>query len=256
MSDFPHIESHHFPTSSSHTYPTPLKIVSKPNEKKADLQNTIEDIRDSLNVEHAFYLKVENRNIDRSQKVIYTTCPEAWNEKYLRQDNLKNNLIQADIHQSILPIDWTNINGPGTRDRQIFTDAVELGVGNCGLIFRMSGYNGEFAIMSVSTYDDHESWKMKSQLFMPHFIYAAMLFHNKVIDASRDTGSKNKKMLSRREKEVLIWASKGKTAWETAKILGLSVKTVYFYLSNINEKLQVSNKIHAVAKAIELGYLL
>lgn len=59
--------------------------------------------------------------------------------------------------------------------------------------------------------------------------------------------------LAPREKEVLIWAAKGKTSWETAKLLGLSDKTVKAYLGNAFRRLAVQNKTQAVALCMAQG---
>lgn len=56
-----------------------------------------------------------------------------------------------------------------------------------------------------------------------------------------------------REKEVLLWAARGKTSWETAKLLDLSEKTIKFYLSNARKRLAVQNKTHAVALCLSEG---
>lgn len=61
--------------------------------------------------------------------------------------------------------------------------------------------------------------------------------------------------LSERERECLLWVSMGKTAWETASILGRSQRTVEFHLKNATRKLDAANKIHAAALAIRLGLL-
>ena len=62
-------------------------------------------------------------------------------------------------------------------------------------------------------------------------------------------------LITSREVECLIWVSLGKTAWETANIMGRSARTVEFHLNNAVKKLGASNKVHAAAKAIRLGLL-
>jgi DNA-binding CsgD family transcriptional regulator len=64
-----------------------------------------------------------------------------------------------------------------------------------------------------------------------------------------------RRLLSERERECLAWVSMGKTAWETALILGRSRRTVEFHLKNAIGKLNASNKIHAVTLAIGRGLL-
>jgi len=61
--------------------------------------------------------------------------------------------------------------------------------------------------------------------------------------------------LSGRERDVLAWAARGKTVAETADILKISEGTVETHIKRALEKLNVSNKTHAVAKAITLGII-
>lgn len=61
--------------------------------------------------------------------------------------------------------------------------------------------------------------------------------------------------LTPREREVLLWAARGKSAWETAQLLGLSEKTIKFYLRNASSRLNTKNKTHAVATSLILGLI-
>jgi|GEM_PF-3166114 len=60
----------------------------------------------------------------------------------------------------------------------------------------------------------------------------------------------HKTKLTARESECLIWAARGKTAWETSMILGISEYTVNEHLANAMRKLDVTTKVAAVSKAI------
>lgn len=59
--------------------------------------------------------------------------------------------------------------------------------------------------------------------------------------------------LSPRQCEVLYWAAHGKSAWETAQVLGLKEATVKSYIANACAKLCADNKTHAVAIVISRG---
>jgi LuxR family transcriptional regulator of spore coat protein len=65
----------------------------------------------------------------------------------------------------------------------------------------------------------------------------------------------NKPPLTKRELQCLAWASKGKTSWETAIILGLSESTVNFHLRNASRKLNVYGRQACIAQAWQLGLL-
>ena len=56
--------------------------------------------------------------------------------------------------------------------------------------------------------------------------------------------------LTARETECLKWTAEGKTTWEIATIMGISERTVIFHLQNVMHKLNVSNRSHAVARAV------
>ncbi len=60
------------------------------------------------------------------------------------------------------------------------------------------------------------------------------------------------KLLSNRQIECCSLLLSGKTSKEIAKLLGLSTRTVEYYLSNIKTKLQCSNKAELIAKLIHL----
>lgn len=62
-------------------------------------------------------------------------------------------------------------------------------------------------------------------------------------------------VLTAREREVLLWAAQGKTAWETSAILGISPKTVEFHLGNCGRKLGTKAKAQTILAAARLGLL-
>lgn len=61
--------------------------------------------------------------------------------------------------------------------------------------------------------------------------------------------------LTERERDVLTWAGRGRSAIETADILKIGQQTVTTHLTNTIQKLHCLNKTHAVAKAVHLGLI-
>lgn len=66
---------------------------------------------------------------------------------------------------------------------------------------------------------------------------------------------KNKHLLTNREKEVLSWVKAGKGSWEISVILGVSQATVNFHVTNAMRKLESTNRLHAVATALQNGII-
>lgn len=61
--------------------------------------------------------------------------------------------------------------------------------------------------------------------------------------------------LSDRERDVLAWAARGKTAAETSDILTISEETVSSHLRNAMRKLNAVNKTQATVRALYLGLI-
>ena len=61
--------------------------------------------------------------------------------------------------------------------------------------------------------------------------------------------------LTPRECEVLRWTGEGKTAHEIGQILSISERTVNFHVNNVLLKLNATNKVQAVVKAIAMGLI-
>ena len=61
--------------------------------------------------------------------------------------------------------------------------------------------------------------------------------------------------LSRRERECLVLAARGKTAAEIGRSLEISERTVTFHLTNARRKLGTASSPHAVVRAVSLGLI-
>lgn len=80
-------------------------------------------------------------------------------------------------------------------------------------------------------------------------------FIEDIIDFDKDKNEENNSLLTKREKEVLIELSKGKTNKEVAEHFTVSLSTIKTHINNIYSKLDVSNRVEAVNKAKELNEL-
>jgi PAS domain S-box-containing protein len=86
--------------------------------------------------------------------------------------------------------------------------------------------------------------------------FAAPLRRKKALTVRKAVGSQaNAITLSVHEVECLRWVSLGKTAKETAVIMGRSARTIEFHLNNAMRKLNAVNKVQAVFRAFELNLL-
>jgi LuxR family transcriptional regulator, quorum-sensing system regulator BjaR1 len=59
-----------------------------------------------------------------------------------------------------------------------------------------------------------------------------------------------RRLLTPREREVLAWVARGKSAWEIGEILDIAKRTVDEHVQSAVRKLGAVNRTHAVALAI------
>ena len=83
-------------------------------------------------------------------------------------------------------------------------------------------------------------------------ILPELVVRESVLDRHNDTRrvAQPEDQLTSRESECLHWMAAGKTSSEIAIVLSISESTVNFHLKNILVKLNASNRVHAVAKAL------
>jgi LuxR family quorum sensing-dependent transcriptional regulator len=65
--------------------------------------------------------------------------------------------------------------------------------------------------------------------------------------------TKERGILSDREREVLSWTAVGKTAWDTGAILNIAPDTVNKHIASAMRKLNVCSRTQAVAESIRRG---
>ncbi|ATA19857.1 LuxR family quorum-sensing system transcriptional regulator ExpR [Gibbsiella quercinecans] len=77
--------------------------------------------------------------------------------------------------------------------------------------------------------------------------------HYQELNSPDDFEKMNKKeIFSKRENEIIYWASMGKSYPEIALILGIKLTTVKYHIGNAVKKLGVTNAKHAIRLGIEL----
>jgi LuxR family transcriptional regulator, quorum-sensing system regulator CviR len=107
------------------------------------------------------------------------------------------------------------------------------------------------SLVSISGNDLERS--PRTEYILHHLVPHIHLMMERIIWQNKRQNYSRK--LSPRETEVLKWISQGKTDWEISVILGISVKTVNLYVSNLMSKLDAVTRTHATAIALDLGLI-
>ncbi len=183
--------------------------------------------------------------------------PREWREHYTANNYMVIDPTVQYCAQNITPMAWDDdmLTGGRAEIRRFMSEARDFGI-NSGVSFPIHTSQGDFAMLSFASGKTGPQSRTCIQRVLPlGQLFTAYLHEavRRVFDA--DVVALSKVDLTQREKECLLWATEGKTAWETSQILSIAERTVTFHLQNVQGKLGVNNRQQAVARAVSLGII-
>ena len=188
---------------------------------------------------------------------VASTYPAEWLQRYAEQDYIFVDPSVRMVRRSRLPVTWdcnTESGKLGKPQKKCISEAQDYGIKNFVNV-PVRGPGGEFAFFTACCHPNEKNYGklIKHHLHELQAIgnYYHTAFYERILSKPQliDPG------LTFREVECLRWASRGKSAWETGEILDISADTVRTHIKSACRKLETSSKIHAVVKAIMLGYI-
>lgn len=185
-------------------------------------------------------------------KIVCHNLPAAWVDLYVARNFIVHDPIVRECLTSSNAFCWSDIKPKYARDTQateVMRQAEAHGL-KCGVCLPIHGLNGYEGGVSLSG-DTDVQWS-KTDIAALHLV---SLYTFQQLKVTAHSTIHNGNELTRREKQVLLWSALGKTAHETAEILGVSEETVNSHIKHCLVKLECSNKVEAVAMAMRGGYI-
>ena len=250
-----------------------MTVYQGPNSPVEAFENTFFDLVDRLEavrsmndghemlkafvaeygLSNAAYLGINIPGLTDHKHYIAVTYSKDWVHHYCKENYFDVDPVLPAALRSLLPLDWSTIPIKSRKIFNFFGEAREFGVGIQGMTFPIRGRYGETALFSITQNCSDREWAAIRKHRMRDFQVLAFCFHELVLRAESRYIKHAK--LSRRERECLYWAARGKTFGEVATILSLSERTVKFYLDIARHKLHATNVTEAVAKAVSMNIL-
>jgi LuxR family transcriptional regulator, activator of conjugal transfer of Ti plasmids len=195
------------------------------------------------------YLSLPDQPNTKPQHI--TTYPPNWTAHYLRNHYERLDPVIAEALISPEPFDWGLEIRSGRLSRsqqQLFDEAAGFGI-RCGFTIPIHDGRGPIAAVTFAA-DEPRSVAFRRRIEEQRRVLQlmAIYFHAHARRKLTPDRVVNGVTLSPRELECLEWAAQGKTAWETARIIGISRHTVATYLDNAKAKLDVRTIVQAVAR--------
>lgn len=211
-----------------------------------DVQAAVECVRAAWGV-HATYHSPQVLPSHSDAPYVKSTYPAKWLTRYLLKGYAGVDPVVKRGVQSVLPFDWSELTPDGDA-LDLMVDALDHGLGPCGYTVPVIDPAGRPSLFSLNGDLAPEEWAVFIDENRGLVTRIAHLVHGKAVQEQH--GEDAPLSLAPRQKEVLLWAAKGRTAKEIARMLGLSPHTVRTYLQATQSKLGAGNLGHAVAIAI------
>ncbi|WP_438747997.1 helix-turn-helix transcriptional regulator [Pararhizobium sp. O133] len=152
----------------------------------------------------------------------------------------------------VRPVDWATARKLHPDSEPLFAAAAELGHGLEGVTLPLPTPTRRIAFLAIQADMKAEDWPAYKRCHLRDFQLLANLFHASLLENDNriQLSDHCTKALTHRETEVLGWAAAGKSYWEIGTILGISERTVRFFMTNARRKLNVVSNSQAVAQAV------
>lgn len=182
---------------------------------------------------------------------IFDTYPAGWMKHYQQNNYIEIDPTVREGMSSTGLIVWPEA---GASVPRLWADAHDFGM-RVGVAHSSWAAHGVYGLLTMARPSDclsstevdlltlHTSWLAN----LSHALMSDFLVPKLAPEASIE--------LTPRECEVLCWTGEGKTAHEIGQILNISERTVNFHVNNVLLKLNATNKVQAVVKAIAMGLI-
>lgn len=189
--------------------------------------------------------------IEREQSQWFlSSFSTSWGDHYRSHDYIGIDPLVRHASTSSLPIQWQNCPRTAASEIKLFDEARQHGL-SAGTTIPIHSATGEQGLLSLAYEKETHRLSMRHPSVMGQALMLCNYLHEamRTLDAPKISALPH---ITSRERECLLWAAVGKTAWETSQILHISERTVVFHLSNVAAKLGATNKRQTIARAVSL----
>ncbi|PYB75256.1 MULTISPECIES: helix-turn-helix transcriptional regulator [Rhizobium] len=176
----------------------------------------------------------------------------ARTARLLLERPFRDQLLQVLSELEPVQVDFGPLSTPPAAGRPGADVNAHIGVG-----YPLLSYPGRRAGLLIEAAGDQEQWREWRRLNDRDVASLGGRLHARLAKSAQPKPHRRrtKTLLTRRESETLAWIAAGKSYWEAAIILGITERTVRYFMANARHKLDVVNNAQAVAEAVWQGLI-
>ncbi|MBB4954160.1 LuxR family quorum-sensing system transcriptional regulator SinR [Agrobacterium vitis] len=173
--------------------------------------------------------------------------------EHLGQPILSNVLSQ--LIRAIEPVDMEDLPQMDKDCMVVRNKLRDLNLPERAVSYPLLSHDGRGAIFVIAHTLPLDEWQDFRRCYDRDIHRLAGKFHAGLIKTFDGSKGEATGKLTRREQETLRWTAAGKSYWETSVILGISERTVRYFMANARNKLDAVSNTQAVAKAVWQGLI-
>jgi LuxR family quorum sensing-dependent transcriptional regulator len=179
--------------------------------------------------------------------------PQGWFERYVGGNYAEFDGVVRYSRETVRPFFWSEVPEPYFKTAQasrVVNEATDFGL-RSGYIVPAYSRRHWHALMSFASPEKTLALSKRERIAVNLMSMVTI----SSVEALRSEEDRDR-LLSPREREVLLWAAMGKTADEIGDILVISTATVRKHLQNVREAYGVSSTLAAVALALQRRHIM
>lgn len=187
---------------------------------------------------------------------IFTNNDQEWVDRYVEKGYVADDHIFTMIEKATKPFFWGQEVLPDNltkMQKNIFFEASDFSISK-GVTIPLRGPGGEFTHFTASYDGSLSEMKKLIKEIKREFYLLGISFHSSLSHLNS-----NKKgaevQLSPFEISLLEHLAEGKSIWDISKKIGVSSAKIDAQIWNICKKMGTNSRMHAMAKAFNLGIL-
>lgn len=220
-----------------------------------EFRTLVDDLKKLIPYAHATCLMAETDQQGGviSYEVVNISYPSEWVEHYIEHglEHIDPIVCQHFKQYRLQYWEDTYLQSESAEEFKRAAEAFGLRQGySCGQQ-NIAGRRGSL----FSFAGEHLQRDLRTETILWHMVPHLHQALSRIVKWSGTSRRKCVPALTPKEREILKWLIHGKSTWEISCILSNSQETIRFHIKNIFQKLDVANRAHAVAVALDLRLL-
>ena len=197
----------------------------------------------------------DDGNGDAAQFLSVGNIPEAFYTAHKNLDNSRRDPVLQAVKKQSTPIMWDRSTYQQAGADDLWEEQAPFGFKQ-GVGLAMRPFPGRHYLLGMNGPDPLTSDAQLRGRLLDELQLMALCSQNAAMRLMKAPEPEGPDLhLTPRERDVLAWTARDKSAWVVGQLLGVSEHTVAFHLKNAMRKLGCATKHSAATKALKLGLI-